>query len=572
MFARLAILLDAKGLALNTYDTSALPLGSTSPKVLYNNASNFDEAMNGAGPSWIDRFSKRRETWEGIENRVTSYLESLGFVWIGDYAADLVFTSRSQYMVRDGIQYRVAPGTTLPYTTTGVWATEQTSFVQFSNAKVFAHIKDFGATGDGVTDDSAAFNDARDYFMGLGGTLVIDGPAEYYLPQGWQFDGMEDFLVTGEPGALLNCKAPTLNKHILQGYNCSNMQVNNLKFKSNNVVRTLAVFAVYFQDCSSIVVANCEMQDCLSSCWMNHCTDSHMYRNLGKNTSADGFHFSHGCRDCSFVENETRDCKDDHFSITTYVDTSIPANAALRAKRIRVINNVASGGTWGNGVAIYGADNVDVLGNTIRNVARNGVGILPFNDPVASSEINVLGNTIDGAGSALKIPVSDATGGDPASDPPVGNADNCGVCVYAATDVVVKGNTIKNVTSGGAIKSGVFFTNARRVTVKGNTIEGIDGRGVFLDPATAFAEDFFIEGNNFRNISDMCVDIANMNAGTLMVKDNSAIAPYGTGSGFFMRFTGIGSRFLSAHNVGADATKTFSYVSCTNKVEGGNIP
>jgi hypothetical protein len=62
----------------NTYLTGN-PLGSTSPKDLFDNASNFDEAMNSVGPSFYDRFGKRRETWEGMQKLVTDFLDAMGF-------------------------------------------------------------------------------------------------------------------------------------------------------------------------------------------------------------------------------------------------------------------------------------------------------------------------------------------------------------------------------------------------------------------------------------------------------------------------------------------------------------
>lgn len=117
----------------NTYSTGN-PLGSTSPKDLYDNASNFDEAMNSDSPAFIDRFGKRRETFAGFEALFAQFLVESAFVWVGDYAAGLIFTSRNQYTVKDGVLYRLDPSVTLPYTTTGVWASEMSNFVAFSSS------------------------------------------------------------------------------------------------------------------------------------------------------------------------------------------------------------------------------------------------------------------------------------------------------------------------------------------------------------------------------------------------------------------------------------------------------
>lgn len=120
------------------------PLGSSDFKDLSDNAVNFDKYSNGADPAYPNRFGELKLSIEGMnqefnnaqEGREVQFIErlnSLGYVWVGDYAAGLTFTSRIQYTVREGVLYRVAPATTLPYTTTGTWATDQTQFVAFDS-------------------------------------------------------------------------------------------------------------------------------------------------------------------------------------------------------------------------------------------------------------------------------------------------------------------------------------------------------------------------------------------------------------------------------------------------------
>lgn len=111
-------------------------MGSTSPKDLYDNASNFDEGMNSPLPSFKDRFDRRRETWSGMEVAFQNMLDSFGFVWVADYVdgvPGIVLTARNQYIVRAGVQYHLAPTAPLPYTTTGNWTTDQTNFLAFTD-------------------------------------------------------------------------------------------------------------------------------------------------------------------------------------------------------------------------------------------------------------------------------------------------------------------------------------------------------------------------------------------------------------------------------------------------------
>lgn len=555
---------------MTTYNTGNA-LGSTAAKDLYDNAQNMDYAMNAESPSWRDRFNKLRQSWAGMEMAANSNLLASGLTWVGDYATGLQLTARNQYFVKDGARYRIAPGAALPHTLTGAWATDQPNTVLIGDERLEVRVSSFGAVGDGVVNDTAAWNECRDYVGAIGGRMVIDGAKRYFLPMGFDLSGFSNMDVVFEPGATLWVGTPTLNMHAIRGYNCDNIKVIGAVIECVPVVRTAAVFAVYFHLSTFIVVGNCRMYDFLSNCWFYGCSDSHMYNNDGYRTVADGYHMSHGCRYCSMVENRTHEAKDDHYSVTTYVDTSLPGNADQRAKHIRIINNSANGGTWGNGVSIYGADDVLIAGNLIRDVARNGIAVMAFSDPLPSSDITILGNKIRGTASALKVPVSEATGGDPASDPLTGPADSSGICLMLCTDVEVKNNVIKNVVGASpAVKSGVFLSNHEKVTVADNTFDSIDGVGIYMPDG--YGIDLTANNNNFRNISNSVLDIYGMTGGTLMVKGNTASTPYGTGSGLFMRFTNMTIKIDKVGNVGADPTKTTSVVSCPNFETNYNVP
>lgn len=123
----------------NTFNTLN-PLGSTSPKDLSDNASNFDEFVNSTSPSFDDRFGKRRETIAGMEYEFDvaqaqhdaefqALLARSGLEDLGNYAAGLQVTRRNQVFLRNGVYYRSAAATVLPYTLTGDWAVDGAKFV-----------------------------------------------------------------------------------------------------------------------------------------------------------------------------------------------------------------------------------------------------------------------------------------------------------------------------------------------------------------------------------------------------------------------------------------------------------
>ena len=196
----------------NTYNTLN-PLGSTSPKDLYDNASNMDEGMNSLMPSFRDRFDRRRETWSGMETAFQTMLDSFGFVYLADYVdgvPGIVVTSRNQYIVRAGVQYHLAPTAALPFTTTGVWATDQTSFLAFTDdgalrldlADQTDPLKGAGMIGyqGGTVADELAVLAAG--IAGTNTSRVVNTVADLRLgaPSGIQFQLTSGYYAAGDTG------------------------------------------------------------------------------------------------------------------------------------------------------------------------------------------------------------------------------------------------------------------------------------------------------------------------------------------------------------------------------------
>jgi hypothetical protein len=171
--------------------------------------------MNGESPAWFDRFGFRRESWAGLSAMFKDAISKMGFVYSTplDYAAGIVISLPNQVFRKDGEYYKPAATLELPYTTTGVWASESVNFVPVGDAILRTslsapggaaligflqsgtgavartveakfkdgrlNVKDFGAVGDGATNDTAAINRAL-----LAGAIQKKGvafPAGYYV-------------------------------------------------------------------------------------------------------------------------------------------------------------------------------------------------------------------------------------------------------------------------------------------------------------------------------------------------------------------------------------------------------
>jgi len=144
----------------NTYDTSAYPLGSTAVKVLYNNASNVDDFVNGQQLAYPDRFNVGRMSWAGMEagfqtsiagwqTSFNQFLSSSGYETPVDYAAGILVQRPTQILRYLGELYR-AKDTALPFTTT-VWATDSAKLIATGDSVLRQQL----AAGTGFLVDSS---------------------------------------------------------------------------------------------------------------------------------------------------------------------------------------------------------------------------------------------------------------------------------------------------------------------------------------------------------------------------------------------------------------------------------
>lgn len=117
---------------MTTYYTDE-PLGSSSAKVLYDNAQNFDHFSNDqVNELWKDRFGVDRLTWHGMEMRYQEKLTSMGWTLMEEFQDGAALTRADQalywklpdgdgeYYRWDGVLPKTVPAGSTPATTGGI--------------------------------------------------------------------------------------------------------------------------------------------------------------------------------------------------------------------------------------------------------------------------------------------------------------------------------------------------------------------------------------------------------------------------------------------------------------------
>lgn len=228
---------------MTTYFTKN-PLGSSSPYDLFDNAQNFDAAVNSITAAiWQDRFGKDRLSWYGIESLATQSMLNYGYITAKSFEQGytlltpntvLQLESDGEYYRWDGdwSQPKVVPPGSTPDTAGGVgpgkwvgvgdaslrsdlarpdgskllWAAPGRT--QADKNKDIISVLDKGADPSGAKDSTAAFLAAGDWALVPPGLYLVD-PTQVSLKNCWgpgklkyRTDGSEHWCGLASKGTL----------------------------------------------------------------------------------------------------------------------------------------------------------------------------------------------------------------------------------------------------------------------------------------------------------------------------------------------------------------------------------
>jgi len=335
------------------------------------------------------------------------------------------------------------------------------------------NVRDFGAVGDGVTDDTAALNAA----FASGGEVHL-APALTYLISG-EVAIPSNTTIYGSGAKIKYSGMPTgqgPGYYGLWADASENIKVFNLEVDGNKSAYSACdAWGIYFRNCDNVEVANCHIHDCwrigigagqvatgqTTNGWFHH---NYIY-NIGD--SGDGTQYGNGVA--------ILHAKD--IIIESNIVDNIYGTAGINLEGdtysdIKIVNNTVMNGTGSNlrGIMQYesGADihdNILISGNTVINLPAAGITFSGNGSRI------ITGNVVRDCGEE-GIKNYTAT----ASDVTISNNQvfNCGADGYAGINIasslnlVATNNLVSECPAGSTI--GMTFTATQSAEISGNSV------------------------------------------------------------------------------------------------------
>ncbi len=357
--------------------------------------------------------------------------------------------------------------------------------------ELVVNVTDFGAKGDGSTDDTAALVDAVAALQ-PGATLYF--PSGDYVVERLYMANLNGFRVLGA-GATLTGSDPA--KTIVRLANCSFFEVRGLNVHhAAATTRNSTGYGFNLSGCTDYSLASNVVYGTAAAGILSFGGNrGTVTGNTVRDNLADGIHHTGGSQNISVVGNHTDNTGDDGIAVVSYQsDGAVCSNIAITG------NTVAR--SKARGIAVVGGKSVTITGNNILTTRSAGLYIAQENswNTYGVTSVVATGNSIKEANTYL------SPTGQMASIHIAGTSSTYLVDgVYIASNMITGGNwrmmyavaqvpgqvvrlsVMGNFCNGpNAASVGVQLVAVTHSSIMANTIRYTSGSGINIDPACNF--------------------------------------------------------------------------------------
>jgi hypothetical protein len=333
----------------------------------------------------------------------------------------------------------------------------------------YVSVKDFGAVGDGTTDDTVAIQAALDAVSGTGLTLLIPPSTSFYRITATLYP-KSNTTIWGYGATIKNSGTSVFTMIWVLGTAGSanyltDVNILGLTVDCNGTVLDSGGSGIGGSYCNNLRIRDCKVKNAWlqgiffarggKNCWIES--------NYVERAWGDGIHIG---------DQYTGETLENVWITDNFVYNSFDDGIGVTggAHLVWITNNKVDTVTAAAGIDLSGCYQTYVQGNYVTGYGQIGIRVQRFNASQCF-DIEILDNIIDGP---------------PANQAAINlfGPNNTNVSTFALNPITIRDNRIKNVTATGSY--GIFVTGAGMVTIDSNFIEG-NQQGIVLSglPATS---------------------------------------------------------------------------------------
>lgn len=330
------------------------------------------------------------------------------------------------------------------------------------NFNVILNVKDFGALGDGSTNDTTRISDAIAALPSTNAILYF--PAGIYITDAITITGKTGLTVFGDGNGTSTIKSRT-GSVVMNVTASTNVNVHFLTFDGNCSVRTAGQTAVTFDVSQNLIftnntIKNAGQYNILVGGGSTQNTNVNITNNVLLGGYADGINLQYVSR--FVVANNVIDGVDDDCIAVGYNASGFSTQGVVANNYCRARNDL--GTATGRGIWVGKATHILIVGNNIDTIKQTGIWISDDGTGTYPEYISVKNNKVRN----------------------VATSSGHGIVAYKTNYVTLEGNTVENPAQGSCIE----IADWNYMTIKGGTLTqavNVFGRGIHCDESAGWA-------------------------------------------------------------------------------------
>jgi parallel beta-helix repeat protein len=327
-------------------------------------------------------------------------------------------------------------------------------------------VTDYGAKGDGITDNTRAIQSSVDDVEAHGGGTIIL-PEGVYLTTDTIMIHNDDIILEGK-GQKSEIRIMTHPKRVITIEGARNTIIRDLKLSLgvSGVQRHDNDMGIFVNNgASQFIIENIIGEG--KGIMVRDRVDGGIIRNNTiKNTLADGIHLTGGSKNITVQNNDLQNTGDDAIAVVSYEDQK------EYTENIKILNNRVTD-SHARGISHIGGKNVSILYNTINGTSSSGILVdkdsnyhtfAPFNTNIKGNIITNSGLYGTKKGNQFGIEITAGAVDVDLEENSVKNSHSIGISVLAAGTILK--NNISSLNTGIGLE-----VKAARCVVEGNIVE-----------------------------------------------------------------------------------------------------